>query len=184
MSELDCDDDDRAARASSSGQSRVRDGDGQSEFSKHVGSLTDRFTQGGLSRRAAEPPPGSITSCSSRRSVWPTSTRLSSWRRRGSHGLPLVRAEANDPGGGGGAAGIDRCSGFVTVDREYGSGGPEIAAGAGRPPGVDPLGRAADAGDRAARRVRSAAVKGREERKDPLYYRLLKSFLRGSFEGT
>jgi cytidylate kinase len=29
-----------------------------------------------------------------------------------------------------------------------------------------------------------AAVKGREERKDSLYYRLVKSFLRGSFEGN
>lgn len=72
----------------------------------------------------------------------------------------------------------------ITVDREYGSGGPGIAQKlAGR------LGWTIW-DERLTREIARlaecdlAAVKGREERKDPLYYRLVKSFLRGSFEGN
>lgn len=73
---------------------------------------------------------------------------------------------------------------IVTVDREYGSGGSAIAQKlAGR------LGWALW-DERLTREIARlaecdlAAVKGREERKDPLYYRLVKSFLHGSFEGN
>jgi len=72
----------------------------------------------------------------------------------------------------------------ITVDREYGSGAAFIAQKlAGR------LGWALW-DERLTREIAQlaecdlAAVQGREERKDPLYYRLFKSFLRGSFEGN
>src|SRR5271169_5335035 len=73
---------------------------------------------------------------------------------------------------------------IVTVEREYGCGGGEIAQ------------RLADhlkwklwdhlLTEEIARLANcsKAAVEQREERTDPLYYRLFKSFLRGSFEGS
>jgi cytidylate kinase len=73
---------------------------------------------------------------------------------------------------------------IVTVDREYGSGGPAIAQKLAARLGwtlwderlTQEIARLAECD--------LAAVKGREERKDSLYYRLVKSFLRGSFEGN
>jgi cytidylate kinase len=72
----------------------------------------------------------------------------------------------------------------ITVEREYGSGGPVIAKQL-----ADRLGW--KLWDQAltheiARRADCdlSAVERREERKDPLYYRLFKSFLRGSFEAN
>jgi cytidylate kinase len=73
---------------------------------------------------------------------------------------------------------------IVTVDREYGSGGPAIAQRLAARLGwslwderlTQEIARLAECD--------LAAVKGREERKDSLYYRLVKSFLRGSFEGN
>jgi cytidylate kinase len=72
----------------------------------------------------------------------------------------------------------------ITVEREYGSGGPVIAKKL-----ADRLGW--KLWDQAltheiARRADCdlSAVERREERKDPLYYRLFKSFLRGSFEAN
>jgi len=73
---------------------------------------------------------------------------------------------------------------IVTIDREYGSGAPAIAEKlAGR------LGWTLWDERLTQQIARLAecdleAIKGREERKDPLYYRLVKSFLRGSFEGN
>lgn len=72
----------------------------------------------------------------------------------------------------------------ITVEREYGSGGPEIARElAGRLHWklwdqllTDEIARLMD--------CESSAVEQREERKDPLYYRMFKAFLRGSFEGS
>jgi cytidylate kinase len=73
---------------------------------------------------------------------------------------------------------------IVTVEREYGCGGGEIAQ------------RLADhlawklwdhlLTEEIARLANcsKAVVEQREERTDPLYYRLFKSFLRGSFEGS
>ena len=72
----------------------------------------------------------------------------------------------------------------ITIEREYGSGGADIARLLAERLGwtlwdqrlTDEIARLAQC-DR-------AAVSQREERMDPLYYRLLKSFLRGSFEGS
>jgi cytidylate kinase len=73
---------------------------------------------------------------------------------------------------------------ILTVEREYGSGGGEIAQLlAGR------LGWRLwdqDLTEEIARLANcpKAVVENREERNDPLYYRLFKSFLRGSYEGS
>jgi cytidylate kinase len=73
---------------------------------------------------------------------------------------------------------------IVTVEREYGCGGGEIAAKLAQ--GLswklwDQL-----LTEEIARRAEcpKAVVENREERTDPLYYRLFKSFLRGSYEGS
>jgi len=73
---------------------------------------------------------------------------------------------------------------IVTIEREYGSGGGEIAAQLAHQLGwklwdqllTEEIARLANCS--------KAAVEGREERRDPLYYRLFKSFLRGSYEGS
>jgi cytidylate kinase len=72
----------------------------------------------------------------------------------------------------------------LTIEREYGSGGSDIARQL-----ADRLGwKLWDQllTDEIARRLEcgSRHVEEREERNDPLYYRLFKSFLRGSFEGS
>jgi shikimate kinase len=73
---------------------------------------------------------------------------------------------------------------IVTVEREYGSGGGEIAQLLAKQLGwklwdqllTEEIARLAD--------CPKAVVEVREERTDPLYYRLFKSFLRGSYEGS
>jgi cytidylate kinase len=73
---------------------------------------------------------------------------------------------------------------IVTVEREYGCGGGEIARRLAERLGwklwdqklTEEIARLAD--------CPKAVVKDREERTDPLYYRLFKSFLRGSYEGS
>ena len=73
---------------------------------------------------------------------------------------------------------------IVTIDREYGSGGGEIAQQLAKHLGwklwdqllTEEIARLAD--------CPKSIVEGREERTDPLYYRLFKSFLRGSYEGS
>jgi len=73
---------------------------------------------------------------------------------------------------------------IVTIEREYGSGGGEIAQLLATRLGwklwdqllTEEIARLANCS--------KAAVEGREERTDPLYYRLFKSFLRGSYEGS
>src|ERR1700675_3496556 len=72
---------------------------------------------------------------------------------------------------------------IVTVEREYGSGGGEIAKLLATQLGwklwdqllTEEIARLAN--------CPKAVVEVREERTDPLYYRLFKSFLRGSYEG-
>lgn len=72
----------------------------------------------------------------------------------------------------------------ITVEREYGSGGGEIAGQLATRLGwklwdqqlTEEIARLAN--------CPKAMVEGREEKNDPLYYRLFKSFLRGSFEGS
>ncbi|MGA2814263.1 MAG: cytidylate kinase-like family protein, partial [Candidatus Acidiferrum sp.] len=73
---------------------------------------------------------------------------------------------------------------IVTIEREYGSGGGEIAQLLATQLGwklwdhllTEEIARLAD--------CPKAVVEVREERTDPLYYRLFKSFLRGSYEGS
>jgi cytidylate kinase len=73
---------------------------------------------------------------------------------------------------------------IITIEREYGSGGGEIAQLLARQLGwklwdqllTEEIARLAE--------CPKAVVEVREERTDPLYYRLFKSFLRGSYEGS
>jgi len=73
---------------------------------------------------------------------------------------------------------------IITIEREYGSGGGDIAALLARQLGwklwdqelTEEIARLAN--------CPKQVVANREERTDPLYYRLFKSFLRGSYEGS
>src|ERR1700726_4932661 len=73
---------------------------------------------------------------------------------------------------------------IITIEREYGSGGGEIAKLLAKRVGwklwdqllTEEIARLAE--------CPKAVVEVREERTDPLYYRLFKSFLRGSYEGS
>jgi cytidylate kinase len=73
---------------------------------------------------------------------------------------------------------------IITIEREYGCGGSEIARLVAKHLGwkvwdqllTEEIARLANCS--------KAAVEVREERTDPLYYRLFKSFLRGSYEGS
>jgi len=73
---------------------------------------------------------------------------------------------------------------IITVDREYGAGGNVIAEKVASRLGwklwdqllTEEIARRLDCDCR--------AVEEHEERKDPAYYRLLKAFMRGSFEGS
>jgi cytidylate kinase len=73
---------------------------------------------------------------------------------------------------------------IVTIEREYGSGGGEIAQRLATQLGwklwdqllTEEIAKLAE--------CPKAVVEAREERTDPLYYRLFKSFLRGSYEGS
>jgi cytidylate kinase len=73
---------------------------------------------------------------------------------------------------------------IITIEREYGSGGGEIAHRLATKLGwklwdqllTEEIARLAE--------CPKAVVEVREERTDPLYYRLFKSFLRGSYEGS
>ena len=72
----------------------------------------------------------------------------------------------------------------LTIEREYGSGGADIARKLAERLGwklwdqlmTDEIARQMD--------CESRAVEQHEERRDPLYYRLFKAFMRGSFEGS
>ncbi|MGE5112078.1 MAG: AAA family ATPase [Acidobacteriaceae bacterium] len=73
---------------------------------------------------------------------------------------------------------------IITIEREYGSGGGDIAQLLASQLGwklwdtllTEEIARLAN--------CPKAVVEVREERRDPLYYRLFKSFLRGSYEGS
>lgn len=73
---------------------------------------------------------------------------------------------------------------IITIEREYGCGGGEIAQLVASRLGwklwdqrlTEEIARLAN--------CPKAVVEAREERNDPLYYRLFKSFLRGSYEGS
>jgi cytidylate kinase len=73
---------------------------------------------------------------------------------------------------------------IITIEREYGCGGGDIAQLVANQLGwklwdqrlTEEIARLAHCS--------KAVVEAREERNDPLYYRLFKSFLRGSYEGS
>ena len=73
---------------------------------------------------------------------------------------------------------------IITIEREYGCGGGDIAQLVANRLGwklwdqrlTEEIARLANCPQN--------VVEAREERKDPLYYRLFKSFLRGSYEGS
>jgi cytidylate kinase len=73
---------------------------------------------------------------------------------------------------------------IITIEREYGCGGSDIAQLLAKQLGwklwdqllTEEIARLAH--------CPKAVVEAREERRDPLYYRLFKSFLRGSYEGS
>jgi cytidylate kinase len=73
---------------------------------------------------------------------------------------------------------------IITIEREYGCGGGEIAQLVANRLGwklwdqrlTEEIARLAN--------CPKAVVEAREERNDPLYYRLFKSFMRGSYEGS
>jgi cytidylate kinase len=73
---------------------------------------------------------------------------------------------------------------IVTIDREYGCGGAEIAEQLAKHLGwklwdhllTEEMARLGNCPEK--------VIEQREERRDPLYYRLFKSFLRGSYEGS
>lgn len=73
---------------------------------------------------------------------------------------------------------------IITIEREYGSGGGDIAQLVANRLGwklwdqklTEEIARLAN--------CPKAIVEEREERNDPLYYRLFKSFMRGSYEGS
>jgi cytidylate kinase len=73
---------------------------------------------------------------------------------------------------------------IITIEREYGSGGAEIAELLAHQLGWKLWDK--DLTEEIARLAKCPknVVEVREERTDPLYYRLFKSFLRGSYEGS
>ena len=73
---------------------------------------------------------------------------------------------------------------IVTIEREYGSGGGEIAQRLAEQLGWKLWDQLLTAEIAKLAECPKAVVEVREERTDPLYYRLFKSFLRGSYEGS
>ncbi len=73
---------------------------------------------------------------------------------------------------------------IITIEREYGCGGPEIAQKIADRLGWKLWDQLLTSEIARLSNCDQAEVKCREERVDPLYYRLFKSILRGSFEGS
>lgn len=73
---------------------------------------------------------------------------------------------------------------IITIEREYGCGGGEIAAHLAQQLGWKLWDQLLTEEIARLGNCSKAAVEGREEKQDPLYYRLFKSFLRGSYEGS
>jgi cytidylate kinase len=73
---------------------------------------------------------------------------------------------------------------IVTIEREYGCGGGEIAQLVAKRLGWKLWDQALTEEIARLARCPKAVVENREERTDPLYYRLFKSFMRGSYEGS
>ena len=73
---------------------------------------------------------------------------------------------------------------IITIEREYGCGGPEIAQKVTNRLGWILWDQLLTSEIARLSNCDQADVKCREERVDPLYYRLFKSVMRGSFEGS
>jgi cytidylate kinase len=73
---------------------------------------------------------------------------------------------------------------IITIEREYGSGGGEIAQLVAQQLGWKLWDQCLTEEIAKLANCPKAVVEVREERADPLYYRLFKSFLRGSYEGS
>src|SRR6202049_5378671 len=73
---------------------------------------------------------------------------------------------------------------IITIEREYGSGGGEIAKLLATRMGWKLWDQLLTEEIAKLANCPKAVVERREERNDPLYYRLFKSFLRGSYEGS
>jgi cytidylate kinase len=73
---------------------------------------------------------------------------------------------------------------IITIEREYGCGGGEIAQRLASKLGWTLWDQSLTEEIAKMAECPKAIVEGREERTDPLYYRLFKSFLRGSYEGS
>ncbi len=73
---------------------------------------------------------------------------------------------------------------IVTIEREYGCGGGEIAQRLAAELGWKLWDQSLTEEIAKLAECPKAVVEVREERTDPLYYRLFKSFLRGSYEGS
>ncbi len=72
----------------------------------------------------------------------------------------------------------------ITVEREYGCGGGEIAQSLAKFLGWKLYDQILTEEIALMAKCSKDVVEAREERRDPLYYRLFKSFLRGSYEGS
>ena len=73
---------------------------------------------------------------------------------------------------------------IITIEREYGCGGAEIARKTAERLGWKLWDELLTSEIARLSNCKQSEVKSREERVDPLYYRLFKSILRGSFEGS
>lgn len=73
---------------------------------------------------------------------------------------------------------------IITIEREYGCGGGEIAQKVASSLGWKLWDQGLTEEIARLAHCPKAVVEAREERNDPLYYRLLKSFMRGSYEGS
>ena len=73
---------------------------------------------------------------------------------------------------------------IITIEREYGCGGGEIAQLVAKRLGWKLWDQSLTEEIARLAKCPKAVVENREERPDPLYYRLFKSFLRGSYEGS
>jgi len=72
----------------------------------------------------------------------------------------------------------------LTIEREYGSGGAEIASGVARRLGWKLWDQALTNEIARLMECDCRVVEEREEKKDPLFHRLLMAFMRGSHEGS
>ena len=73
---------------------------------------------------------------------------------------------------------------IITIEREYGSGAAEIAQKLADRLGWKLWDQLLTQEIARLAHCKRSAIEKREERRDPLYYRLLKSFAQGSYEGS